>query len=136
MHGCFFYVGLKYTGNIFVCTPAISKGDNDETRLQNNHHVLGKLKAMLMNTYELSLSEMDCQVSSLILPCFPLAPAPFIFPNNLSSYFKTSSIRTICSSEDQLAPLFLFAADIKLSISFSAIFNQNNTQTTTFITCT
>lgn len=100
----FFYVGLKYTGNIFLCTLAISNGDNDETRLQNNNHVLGKLKAMLLNTYELSLSVMDCQVSSLILPCFPLAPAPFIFPNNLSSYFKTSSIRIICSSEDQLAP--------------------------------
>lgn len=75
------------------------------------NHVSSKLKAIHLNAYELSLSVMDYHISSLILPCFSLAPAPFIFPKKLSLYFKTSPIRTICSSEDQLS---LFSSLLKI----------------------
>lgn len=70
----------------------------------------------------------DVYFSGLRYPCFPLNLAPFIFPNNQSSNFITSSIGIISASLVQLA-LVSFSS-LLLSIFFSAILRRNNKQTT------
>lgn len=120
------YTGVKFVytptkGGYYMCTKEIvwSKQPTSKWNTDRYH-----------NTYKFKVSAMDYQVSSFIFPCFPLIPIPFIFPNNRSSNFITSSIRIISSSLVQLAPRFLFPAVINPSISFSAILQRNNKQTT------
>lgn len=130
-HTASYNIGLEYTGVKFVYTP--TKGGYN---MCTKEIVWSKQPTSKWNTdwyhytYKFKVSAMDFQVSSFIFPCFPLIPAPFIFPNNRSSNFMTSSIRVISSSLAQLAPRFLFPAVINPSISFSAILQKNNKQTT------
>lgn len=121
-HTASYNIGLEYTGVKFVYTP--TKGGYN---MCTKEIVWSKQPN---NTYKFKVSAIDFQVSSFIFPCFPLIPAPFIFRNNRSSNFMTSSIRLISSSLVQLAPRFLFPAVINPSISFSAILQRNNKQTT------
>lgn len=64
----------------------------------------------------------DVYFSGLRYPCFPLNLAPFIFPNNQSSNFITSSIGIISASLVQLA-LVSFSS-LLLSIFFQPFYEE------------
>lgn len=79
------------------------------------------------SSYKFRVSAMDLQVDSFTWPFFPLLPEPFILPKRVSSYFKTSSIRSISSSGVQLVPLFLLKlVSFTVWISTSSIILEIN----------
>ena len=113
----------------FVFTPTTKGDDASRTRL-----------VMIMIVVSLNVYIEYLRVESvcyclprifLLFNMFPFHTRPFKFSEKLGSNFITSSMRTISCSADQLAPLFLFAAVIILSMSFSDILEKPQTTMTT-----